>query len=145
LVNKGRAIAQTFSHRLPIAAARVRIRVKLCGICGTKISTGVEVQVRYWSTRAMPQLRPLVTGFPLRRAGVRAGVKSCGICGRQSSTGVEVQVHYWSTRIMQQLRRLVGGLPSRRPRIEPESGHVEFVVDKVALGQFISEYFGFPC
>jgi hypothetical protein len=25
------------------------------------------------------------------------------------------------------------------------SGHVAFVVDKVALGQVFSEYFGFPC
>jgi hypothetical protein len=25
------------------------------------------------------------------------------------------------------------------------SGHVGFVVDKVALGQAFSEYFGFPC
>jgi hypothetical protein len=25
------------------------------------------------------------------------------------------------------------------------SGHVGFVVDKVALGQIFSEYFGFPC
>jgi hypothetical protein len=25
------------------------------------------------------------------------------------------------------------------------SGHVGFVVDKVALGQVFSEYFGFPC
>jgi hypothetical protein len=27
----------------------------------------------------------------------------------------------------------------------PGSGHVGFVVDKVALGQVFSEYFGFPC
>jgi hypothetical protein len=27
---------------------------------------------------------------------------------------------------------------------EPRSGHVGFVVDKVALGQVFSEYFGFP-
>jgi hypothetical protein len=28
--------------------------------------------------------------------------------------------------------------------LSPWSGHVEFVVDKVALGQVFSEYFGFP-
>jgi hypothetical protein len=28
---------------------------------------------------------------------------------------------------------------------EPRSGHVGFVVDKVALGQVFSDYFGFPC
>jgi hypothetical protein len=30
-------------------------------------------------------------------------------------------------------------------RSEPGSGQVGFVVDKVALGQVFSEYFGFPC
>jgi hypothetical protein len=30
----GRAIAQAVSHRLPIAAARVRAQVRSCGICG---------------------------------------------------------------------------------------------------------------
>jgi hypothetical protein len=28
---------------------------------------------------------------------------------------------------------------------EPRTHHVGFVVDKVALGQFLSEYLGFPC
>jgi hypothetical protein len=28
---------------------------------------------------------------------------------------------------------------------DPRSGHLGFVVDKVALGQVFSEYFGFPC
>jgi hypothetical protein len=37
--------------------------------------------------------------------------------------------------------RLVAGFPPRRPR----SGQVGFVVDKVALGQVFSQYFGFPC
>jgi hypothetical protein len=36
-------------------------------------------------------------------------------------------------------------LPPRQPGIDPRSGHVGFVVDKVALGQDFSEYFGFPC
>jgi hypothetical protein len=33
----------------------------------------------------------------------------------------------------------------RRPGFEPGSGHVGFVVDKVALGQVFSKYFCFPC
>jgi hypothetical protein len=37
---KGRAIAQAVSHRLPIAAARVRAQVKSCGICGGQSGTG---------------------------------------------------------------------------------------------------------
>jgi hypothetical protein len=28
---------------------------------------------------------------------------------------------------------------------EPRSGHVGYAVGKVTLGQFLSEYFGFPC
>jgi hypothetical protein len=43
------------------------------------------------------------------------------------------------------LKRLVAGFPPRRPGFEPGSGHVRFVVHKVALGQVFSEYFGFPC
>jgi hypothetical protein len=36
-------------------------------------------------------------------------------------------------------------LPTAAARIRAWSGHVGFVVDKVALGQVFSEYFGFPC
>jgi hypothetical protein len=32
----------------------------------------------------------------------------------------------------------------RRVKFEPGSGQVGFVLDKVALGQVFSEYFGFP-
>jgi hypothetical protein len=34
--------------------------------------------------------------------------------------------------------------PPQRPRFTSEQ-HVGFVVDKAALGQVFSEYFGFPC
>jgi hypothetical protein len=30
-------------------------------------------------------------------------------------------------------------------RVRVRAGHVGFVVDKAALGQVFSEYFGFPC
>jgi hypothetical protein len=40
---------------------------------------------------------------------------------------------------------LVTGFPPRRPGFEPGSGHVGFMVYKVARGQVFSEYFGFPC
>jgi hypothetical protein len=43
------------------------------------------------------------------------------------------------------LRRLVAGLSPRMPGFDPGSVHVEFVVDKVALGQVFPQYFGFPC
>jgi hypothetical protein len=36
----GRAVAQAVSSRLPIAAVRVRARVRSCGICGGQSSTG---------------------------------------------------------------------------------------------------------
>jgi hypothetical protein len=44
-----------------------------------------------------------------------------------------------------QLMRLVAGFPPRRPGFKPGSSLVEFVVDKVALGQVFFEYFGFHC
>jgi hypothetical protein len=37
------------------------------------------------------------------------------------------------------------GFPPRRPGFEPRSDRVGFAVDKVALGQVFSEYFGFSC
>jgi hypothetical protein len=39
----------------------------------------------------------------------------------------------------------LASIPPRRPGFEPRSGHVGFVVDKVALGHVFFEYFGFPC
>jgi hypothetical protein len=36
-------------------------------------------------------------------------------------------------------------LPTAAARVRTRSGHVGFMVDKVALGQVFSEYFGFPC
>jgi hypothetical protein len=35
--------------------------------------------------------------------------------------------------------------PGCGPGFEPGSGHVGFVVDKAALGQIFSEYFGWSC
>jgi hypothetical protein len=40
---------------------------------------------------------------------------------------------------------LVAGFPFLRPGVEPRSGHVGFVVDKVVVGYVFSEYFGFLC
>jgi hypothetical protein len=42
------------------------------------------------------------------------------------------------------LKRLVAGFPPWQPRFDPRSGQVGLVVDKVALGQVFSKYFGFP-
>jgi hypothetical protein len=41
------------------------------------------------------------------------------------------------------LRRLVAGLSPRKPRFDPGSVHVEFVVDKVALGQVFPQVLQF--
>jgi hypothetical protein len=38
-MNSGRAIAQEVSRRLPTAPARVRVQVRLCGICGGQNGT----------------------------------------------------------------------------------------------------------
>jgi hypothetical protein len=44
-----------------------------------------------------------------------------------------------------QLRCSVDGFTKLQDGFHLRSGHVGFVVDKVTLGQVISEYFGFPC
>jgi hypothetical protein len=36
-------------------------------------------------------------------------------------------------------------LPTAAAQVRVRAKHVGFVVDKVALGQVFSEYFGFPC
>jgi hypothetical protein len=38
-----------------------------------------------------------------------------------------------------------GNLFQRRPRFDPKSDHVRLGVDKVAVGQVFTEFFGFPC
>jgi hypothetical protein len=40
---------------------------------------------------------------------------------------------------------LVASFPTQLLVLEPRPGHVGFVVDKVALGQIFSEYFGLLC
>jgi hypothetical protein len=42
------------------------------------------------------------------------------------------------------LKRLVAGLTPRRPGFAPGLVHVEFVEDKMALGQIFLRLFGFP-
>jgi hypothetical protein len=44
-----------------------------------------------------------------------------------------------------QFKLLVAGFPPRRSGFEPGAGQVGSVMDKLALGQVFSEYFGFPC
>jgi hypothetical protein len=48
-------------------------------------------------------------------------------------------------RAVLKLRRLAAGLSPLRPGFNLGSDHVGFVVNKVALWQVFSEYFGFPC
>jgi hypothetical protein len=38
-----------------------------------------------------------------------------------------------------------GWLPTAAARVRAQAEHVGVVVDKVAMGQFFSEYFGIPC
>jgi hypothetical protein len=40
---------------------------------------------------------------------------------------------------------IVTGFPPHWPVFDPRSRHVGFLVNKVALGQILSEYLGFPC
>jgi hypothetical protein len=44
-----------------------------------------------------------------------------------------------------ELRWLLANFSPRRPEFDPRSGHMGSVVDKVAVEQIFSEYFGFPC
>jgi hypothetical protein len=44
-----------------------------------------------------------------------------------------------------QFRRLVADFPPWWPRLDPRSGHVGFVVDRVVLGKGFPEYFSFLC
>jgi hypothetical protein len=44
-----------------------------------------------------------------------------------------------------ELRRLVADFPQQMLGFEPRSGHMGFVVDKVALGHVFSDYFDFSC
>jgi hypothetical protein len=44
---------------------------------------------------------------------------------------------------MPYLRELVADFSARQPSLDPRSGHMGFVVDKVSLEQVFSEYFGF--
>jgi hypothetical protein len=55
--------------------------------------------------------------------------------------GLRIKIH---KKAVPQLKRLVAGFPPRRPGFA-SGQHVGFVVDKAALGQVFSEYFGFPC
>jgi hypothetical protein len=74
-------------------------------------------------------------GHPAYEAGVPTtqnatfGVYGVNVCARD----------------VPQLRRLVASFPPRRPGFEHRSVHVEFMVDKVALGHVFSEYFDLPC
>jgi hypothetical protein len=43
------------------------------------------------------------------------------------------------------LRQLIAGFPQQQSGFDSRSGLVGFMVDKVALGQVFSEYFGFLC
>jgi hypothetical protein len=62
-----------------------------------------------------------------------------------SSTCFQFSFIYHLIRAAPYLKRLVAGFPPRRPGFKPGSTHVGFVVDKLAVGQVSSEYFGFPC
>jgi hypothetical protein len=43
------------------------------------------------------------------------------------------------------LQAVSSSLPTKAALVRIKAQHVVFVVDKVALGQVFSEYFGFPC
>jgi hypothetical protein len=48
------------------------------------------------------------------------------------------------TFIVESVKTLHEHLPLQRPEFDPRSGNVGFVVDTVAVGEFLFVYFGFP-
>jgi hypothetical protein len=65
--------------------------------------------------------------------------------------GFTFAIRYMSTQFINSDRwsvaqlRPVAGVPPRRPEFKPRSSHVGSVVGRAALGQVLSENFGFPC
>jgi hypothetical protein len=57
--------------------------------------------------------------------------------------GIHIPTQSSGSEVSRESRRF--GFPPRRPGFESGSGHVGFMVDKVALGHVFSEYFGLPC
>jgi hypothetical protein len=57
---RGRAIAQAVSRRLPTAAARVRVQVRSCGICGGQSGSGADFLrvLRFLLPILIPQTAP---------------------------------------------------------------------------------------
>jgi hypothetical protein len=82
--------------------------------------------------------------------------KFCGFQGHVSSHVVMMKqpavvlpkfafvTHFLSGIALPELKRLVASFPPQQPGFDPGSGQVGFFVDKVALRQVFSEYFGFP-
>jgi hypothetical protein len=70
------------------------------------------------------------------------GMTECGIKRSWPDLRYNSEI-YLEGKAVPQLMLLVAGSPQRGPGFEPGSGHVGFVVDKVALGKRLSEYYGF--
>jgi hypothetical protein len=57
----------------------------------------------------------------------------------------KLAIRRYYTQAVPQLSRLVADFPPHRSGFEPRSGHVGFVVGKVAREHVFCEYFGLPC
>jgi hypothetical protein len=53
-----------------------------------------------------------------------------------NETEIVIKIFYQNRGVVPKFRWLVAGFPPRRPWFEPRSGHVGFMVDKVAWGTF---------
>jgi hypothetical protein len=69
----------------------------------------------------------------------------CATIVRWTVSGQRLGKHIPAETVMQTTTETVAGFQQRRPGFKPGSSHLGFVVNKVALGQFFSEYFGLPC
>jgi hypothetical protein len=62
-------------------------------------------------------------------------------CFMMIHSGIQIILRYY----LNSSRSYSGNITNGRDWFAPGSGQVGFVVDKMALGQVFSEYFGFSC
>jgi hypothetical protein len=133
----GRAIAQEVISRLPTAAVRVQSRVWSCGILWWtqwrwgRFSPRTSVSLANLHFICFSTIIFTIT----RGSHNRPGVAAVPIA---SQTRIKKKIYLF---IYQQVR----SFPPWRTGLKLGSSHVGFVVDKVALRQVFSKYFGFPC
>jgi hypothetical protein len=83
---QGRVIVQTVSHRLPTAAVRVRVQLKLCGICGgqSDIGAGFVLVLRFPLPIFIPLTSPPSSSSSSSSSSIIRGWYKRPISGRRT-------------------------------------------------------------